>query len=213
MSTRSTRSAPAVDSNYGAVDGLPAPVLLSLLGMGGGAVLSRHTGSPVRDNLRGALKGLLTALGGYGGHLAGGSLSESMGTPAADRGFLATTAPIAAGAYGGHQVAGGLARLTGLEPEEPEDELDKQGVLKDAASPVVSALRTAKQESDRRNYVAKHRILRALLRQYPDQFQIDSRQGDIVGLTHNSGFRLHAPAHVLPPPPPEPAVPTELELA
>jgi hypothetical protein len=57
----------------------------------------------------------------------------------------------------------------------------------------------AKAESDRKNYAAKHQLLRQLLAQIPQSFQIDSENDGIVGLTHNSGFRIHAPRNILPP--------------
>lgn len=63
----------------------------------------------------------------------------------------------------------------------------------------LARLRQAKAESDRRNYAAKHRILRQLLTERPGEFTVDSRQGHIVGLTHRgTNFRIHAPARVLP---------------
>lgn len=63
---------------------------------------------------------------------------------------------------------------------------------------VISLLQKAKEESDRKNYPAKHHILQTLLEKHPEQFYQDSEQGDIVGITHRSGFRLHMPRRLLP---------------
>jgi hypothetical protein len=55
----------------------------------------------------------------------------------------------------------------------------------------------AKSESDRKNYAAKHAILRKLLTQYPDDFRVDAATGKYHGLTHNpSGFKIHAPRDI-----------------
>lgn len=57
----------------------------------------------------------------------------------------------------------------------------------------------AKAESDRRNWAVKHRIVRQLVQARPQDFFIDSRQGDMMGLTHQpTGFRLHVPARIMP---------------
>lgn len=64
---------------------------------------------------------------------------------------------------------------------------------------VVEQLLQAKAESDRKNWPAKHSILRKLLEKNPEQFTQDSEQGSIVGLTHTtSGFKIHAPRVLLP---------------
>lgn len=64
----------------------------------------------------------------------------------------------------------------------------------------VDALLAAKAESDRKNYPAKHAILRRLLRDAPDEFAVDSGEGErMVGVTHRpSGFRVHMPSVALP---------------
>ena len=55
-------------------------------------------------------------------------------------------------------------------------------------------LLAAKKESDRRNYPAKHDILRKLIKQSPGDFMIDSEEGNIYGVTHiPTGFRIHMP--------------------
>jgi hypothetical protein len=73
-----------------------------------------------------------------------------------------------------------------------------QEPVKEAASPVITSLLEAKAESDRGNYPAKHKILQALLLSRPGEFTVDSREGNIIGLTHISGFRIHAPYYILP---------------
>jgi superfamily II DNA or RNA helicase len=58
----------------------------------------------------------------------------------------------------------------------------------------LDALLAAKKESDRRNYPAKHAILRKLIKQSPGDFMIDSEEGNIYGVTHiPTGFRIHMP--------------------
>ncbi len=58
----------------------------------------------------------------------------------------------------------------------------------------------AKSESDRRNYKAKHSILKQLMYEDPKAFHVDSESRGVVGLTHRSGFRIHAPRRVVPHP-------------
>lgn len=65
-------------------------------------------------------------------------------------------------------------------------------------SDALRRLLAAKAESDRRNYRAKHHILRQMLREAPADFEVDSEAGGIVGLTHRNGFRIHAPRQILP---------------
>ncbi len=72
--------------------------------------------------------------------------------------------------------------------------------IKQAHSPVIDDLLTAKQYSDKKQYDQKHAKLRALLDKHGKDFFIDSSEKGIVGLTHRpSGFRIHAPLHVIPP--------------
>ena len=68
-----------------------------------------------------------------------------------------------------------------------------------ALSPALTDLLIAKKLSDQKDYKGKHARLRSLIEKYPDDFYIDSQMGDIVGLTHKTGFRIHAPMKVLPP--------------
>lgn len=70
----------------------------------------------------------------------------------------------------------------------------------------LSLLLQAKMESDRRNYPAKHRIMRDLLMKRQGEFAVDSDNGKgIVGITHQpTSFRMHLPrpvtAGLIPPP-------------
>jgi hypothetical protein len=78
-----------------------------------------------------------------------------------------------------------------------ESEKDKE--KRSAAGPVLQKLLDAKRLSDVRDYKGKHQRLRQLIDKYPDDFFVDSMQGDIVGVTHRpTGFRMHAPIRVLP---------------
>lgn len=68
--------------------------------------------------------------------------------------------------------------------------------LKEAG--IVADLKGAKSLSDRRDYKGKHRILRKLLDERPQEFHIDSAQGPFVGVTHGpSGFRMHLPRRLV----------------
>ena len=75
--------------------------------------------------------------------------------------------------------------------------LDLPGLLKQARP--LDDLLSAKKESDRRNYPAKHDILRKLIKQSPGDFRIDSEEGNIYGITHiPTGFRIHMPRREAP---------------
>jgi len=64
----------------------------------------------------------------------------------------------------------------------------------------VAELLKAKEESDRKNYAAKHDILRKLIKKSPSEFKIDSEEGGIYGITHiSSGFEIHIPKSAVPP--------------
>lgn len=64
---------------------------------------------------------------------------------------------------------------------------------------VLPRLLEAKRQSDRRNYGAKHSILRELIHQHPKAFKVDSERHGVVGLTHKpTGFRIHMPRRALP---------------
>ncbi len=64
---------------------------------------------------------------------------------------------------------------------------------------VIDLLNKAKELSDKRQFRHKATIIRALLQRVPSQFVVDSGRGRYVGLTHRSGFRIHAPAKIVPP--------------
>jgi intein/homing endonuclease len=66
-------------------------------------------------------------------------------------------------------------------------------------TPVVELLKRAKESSDKGMYFHKHMILNDLTHNYPDEFDVDSDDGKIVGLTHRpSGFRIHTKKATLP---------------
>jgi hypothetical protein len=68
-----------------------------------------------------------------------------------------------------------------------------------AGENVLHRLLEAKKESDRKNYPAKHAILRKLLGTYPKDFKIDSSDHFAHGLTHKpTNFRIHIPKTVMP---------------
>jgi len=62
----------------------------------------------------------------------------------------------------------------------------------------IEQLLAAKAESDRRNYKAKHALMRQLIMAEPGAFVVDSANNGILGLTHRSGFRIHLPQNVVP---------------
>jgi len=65
---------------------------------------------------------------------------------------------------------------------------------------LIQSLLLLKKESDRRNYTEKHRLATDLIRKNPGDFEIDSRERDVVGVTHRpSGFRFHLPREVATP--------------
>jgi hypothetical protein len=66
-------------------------------------------------------------------------------------------------------------------------------------TPVVELLKRAKDSSDKGIYYHKHMILHDLTSNYPDEFDMDSDEGEIVGLTHRpSGFKIHTKKATLP---------------
>lgn len=77
--------------------------------------------------------------------------------------------------------------------------LERFAPKKAAADDVLPRLLAAKQLSDVRNYAGKQAVMRALLLERPDEFYIDSEQGNIVGITHRNGFRIHLPRRTVPP--------------
>lgn len=58
----------------------------------------------------------------------------------------------------------------------------------------LQSLLQAQQHSDRRDYLAKHRVLARLLRKSPQDFAVDQSAADYPGITHlPTGFQTHAP--------------------
>ena len=56
----------------------------------------------------------------------------------------------------------------------------------------LDQLKRAKGLSDQRNYGQKNQVLRQLIQKHPDDFIIDSQEGDIIGITHRpTKFRIH----------------------
>lgn len=194
-----------------------------------GAGMAENRGSPMSDMTRGALKGvgtvggsllghhlvgdsksqLLQALGivggGVGGYLASDRLLKLLGIDVQDASPETSGGSMVSVPAPNEMV---YALGTGKAQERAAKELEKEGTLgglfsTDMAlapkSPVLKALLEAKAESDRGNYTGKHVIMRRLMRQHPDQFQIDSEDKGIVGVTHNpTRFRIHLPRHMLP---------------
>ena len=77
----------------------------------------------------------------------------------------------------------------------------KPGGLQRPAAGILAQLLKAKGESDRKNYPAKHDLLRRLIKESPEEFRIDSEEGGIYGLTHApTGFRIHMPRAAAPSP-------------
>ena len=76
----------------------------------------------------------------------------------------------------------------------------KPSDLQRPAAGILAQLLNAKGESDRKNYPAKHNILRDMIKRDPGSFRIDSEEGGIYGLTHvPTGFRIHMPRAAAPP--------------
>ena len=74
------------------------------------------------------------------------------------------------------------------------------GLSKIAKSMQLKKLIEAKQMSDKRDYGSKNTILADLLKNYPNQFKVDSAlDNKYVGLTHKpTGFKIHAPRNLIP---------------
>jgi hypothetical protein len=61
----------------------------------------------------------------------------------------------------------------------------------------LTRLLEAKEHSDRRRMTQKRRVMRQLLLDHPEEFEIDDPQGPHVGLTHiPTGFRIHVPREI-----------------
>jgi superfamily II DNA or RNA helicase len=100
----------------------------------------------------------------------------------------------------GRWVADGVHRLWKARQDKKKEypayvlnKSDLASLLSKQDRPLDDLL-AAKKESDRRNYPAKHDILRKLIKQSPGDFMIDSEEGNIYGVTHiPTGFRIHMP--------------------
>lgn len=168
------------------LEGFPYWALLPIGTTAAGSVLAGSRGSPAVDAARGGLKGLGLGLGAVGGWEAGRQLGAND--------TLAKLFGAGIGGAGGLLGTSWLLRQVGLDRRSPDEEEAKQ------ASDLKSLMK-AKTESDRGNYLTKAQILRRMIQRRPQDFFIDSRQGDIVGLTHpRTGFRIHLPEYQLPVP-------------
>jgi len=59
-------------------------------------------------------------------------------------------------------------------------------------------LLAAKAHSDARRYAHKHQLMQGIMRQYPDEFVIDSEDKKYYGITHTpTGFRMHLPRQIV----------------
>jgi hypothetical protein len=166
----------AADGSGGVFDLLEEHPEVALVPVGGlaGAALTK-------DKLRGSIAGLLGGGGAALGSIAGNRITgDSAGT-------------FTGSATGG--LASYLAARKALAELFPEREKHR---AKEAS--LINELKAVKQESDARNWKAKHGRIRELLRRYPNDFYIDSSgPHNIVGITHRStGFRYHMPLHALP---------------
>jgi hypothetical protein len=145
---------------------------------GMGAALAEKKKRPALDALRGALVGAGTGAGALAGGLGGRQLAP------ADPG----TGTVSGGILGGLLAYLAAQKLLGGIGRE-----------KVALGPALQSLIEAKQLSDKKDYSGKHQRLRNLIEKYPDDFFIDSINGEIAGITHRpTGFKIHAPMKVLP---------------
>lgn len=63
----------------------------------------------------------------------------------------------------------------------------------------LQKLLTAKKSSDLKQYKYKHDILAYMMAKTPENFIVDSKDGDIFGITHTpTKFRLHVPKRFVP---------------
>jgi hypothetical protein len=146
-----------------------------------GGLLTRDDRAPIASTLvgmgMGAGTGASALLGGYlGNKLTGGS---DLGT-------------VGGGGLGGLLGLLALQRLLMGDERQPKRREKKSGTP-------LEELRRVKVLSDRRDYQGKHGLLHSLIERYPEDFFIDSTNGDIVGITHRpTGFRVHAPVRIIP---------------
>lgn len=79
------------------------------------------------------------------------------------------------------------------------DEFQRQKAAAATHGTVLGHLRQAKMHSDRRDYTSKHQVLKHVLQSHPHEFEVDNPAGKYHGLTHKpSGFKIHAPAWLVP---------------
>lgn len=150
-----------------------------------GAAIGAKTTTPRGDLVKNTILGGLTGAGALGGGYLGHRMTEG-----SDQ-LPGTLAGGLAGGLGSLLVSRAIMDMLSPGRKLPHRQ-------KYAASPVMSALRQVKVESDRRNWNAKHKTLRDLIEKFPKDFKMDSDQGHIIGITHKSGFRFHLPRQVAP---------------
>lgn len=195
---------------------VPVPAAALLATTGAGALMSDDTGLGQLDYARGAGKGLATGAGALLGHLLGHKINDMTAGNSIWPYLMSVLGGGAAGYGLSDLLLGGVRGKKEEDVAEPEMEKTSavdyfSGVMKNTdtvplqpgAGPrggvrIIDQLRQAKVESDRRNWQAKHRILRSLLMKRPTEFWIDSDEGEILGITHRSGFKFHLPRRVVP---------------
>jgi uncharacterized membrane protein YfcA len=162
----------AVTNNEEEEESFPYPVSPEAALIPAGIMAGGTLGTVKKKPVSSFLRGALTGLGTGTGALLGGYVGK----------HLTNDSSMALG-------GGALGALLGYMATRE----------KKAISPVLQQLLNAKGMSDKRDYTSKHRQLRTLLEQHPDDFTIDSVSGNIVGITHiPTSFRIHVPLHVIP---------------
>jgi DNA-directed RNA polymerase beta subunit len=90
----------------------------------------------------------------------------------------------------------GMPQQQPMMPEQPEMGIPK--MAKATPGSPLDKLLSAKEDSDNKRYHDKHQTMRDLMWQHPQDFEIDSKEGEIYGITHNpTNFRMHLPKHVV----------------
>jgi len=99
-------------------------------------------------------------------------------------------------------LAGGLLGLglTGLGVSSIINNIKHKKLKKTAKSMELKELIKAKKMSDQKDYIHKNEIIRKMLEKNPTAFKVDSHLNrGYVGITHiKSGFKIHAPKHIVP---------------
>ena len=91
-----------------------------------------------------------------------------------------------------------VLRFARRRPAAPAAIPESAPVKTSTANSVLEDLKKAKAYSDVKQYDAKHQLVYKLVKDHPEEFVVDSEQGDIVGLTHPlTGFKLHVPRKVI----------------